>query len=203
MPQSKVSKASSSSASTCHTGHRQRMRERFEQVGLSGFAIHEILEMLLFPAISRINTNPIAHKLLGIYGTLENLLRHAVEDEPKSFSGQAYLAEVETALLTEMQQIPRPDPLTRSQIHVLAVFYLRRYPDRILFLNCSDTGVLQEIKLLLPTEEALREQIQLSGGLYHIAALQDTFSVHQLRDEIVSKKINLLSLKNDWSTAWM
>lgn len=201
MSQSKVSKAPSTS--NCHAGHRQRKREQFEQSGLDGFAIHEILEMLLYPAIRRINTNPIAHKLLDTYGTLENLLRHAVEEKPKSFAGQAYLATVETALLTEMQQIPRPDPLTSAQIYTLAVFYLRRYPDQILFLHCSDAGVLQEAKLILPTEEALREQIQLSGGHCHIAAVQDTFSLESLREGIVSEQTKLLLLAHDWSAVWL
>lgn len=203
MPKSEVSKNSGSSASTCHTGHRQRMRERFKKVGLDGFAIHEILEMLLFPAISRINTNPIAHRLLNTYGTLENVLRHAVEEDPKSFAGQAYLAQVEAALLTEMQQIPRPDPLTNAQIYTLAVFYLRRYPDQILFLHCSDNGILQEVKLILPTEEALREQIQLSGGHCHVAALQGTFSLKPLREEIVSEQTKLLLLAHNWSATWL
>lgn len=203
MPQSKGPKVLNPSASNCHAGHRQRMRERFAQNGLNGFAMHEILEMLLFPAIRRINTNPIAHKLLNTYGTLENLLRHAVEEKPESFAGQAYLAEVETALLSEMQQISRPDPLTESQIYVLATFYLRRYPDQVLFLCCSDAGILQEVKFCMPTEEALHEQIRLSGGHCHIAALRDTFSLEPLRNRMAWEQTKLLSLIDDWSAVWL
>ena len=31
-----------------HDGHRERMRERFEQFGGNGFTDHELLEMLLY-----------------------------------------------------------------------------------------------------------------------------------------------------------
>ena len=47
-----------------HAGHRERMRQRFQDTGLDGFAEHEILEMLLFYVVRRENTNTLAHKLL-------------------------------------------------------------------------------------------------------------------------------------------
>jgi DNA repair protein RadC len=34
-----------------HTGHRERLRRRFEQEGLNGFAPHEALELLLTYAL--------------------------------------------------------------------------------------------------------------------------------------------------------
>ena len=57
-----------------HAGHRERMRERFEQNGLEGFHDHEVLEMLLFHAIRRGDTNALAHELLREFGTLEGVL---------------------------------------------------------------------------------------------------------------------------------
>ena len=43
-------------------GHRSRMRKRYLTCGFSGFQEHEILELLLFYALPRVNTNPIAHQ---------------------------------------------------------------------------------------------------------------------------------------------
>ena len=57
-----------------HKGHRQRMRERFLQTGLNGFQEHEILEFLLFHAIPRRDTNPLAHRLLQRFGGLHEVL---------------------------------------------------------------------------------------------------------------------------------
>lgn len=51
------------------------MRERFAQNGLSGFAPHEALELLLYYAIPRRNVNPLAHNLLRHFGTLEAVLQ--------------------------------------------------------------------------------------------------------------------------------
>lgn len=57
-----------------HDGHRGRMRERFLETGLEGYQPHEILEMLLYYPIARKDTNPIAHRLLTRFGTLQNVL---------------------------------------------------------------------------------------------------------------------------------
>lgn len=47
-----------------HAGHRERLRRRFVAEGLDHFEPHVILEMVLFYAIPRKDTNPIAHSLL-------------------------------------------------------------------------------------------------------------------------------------------
>ena len=57
-----------------HTNHRQRLKNRFISQGLSGFDDHQILELLLFYAIPRIDTNPIAHRLLNEFGSLNGVL---------------------------------------------------------------------------------------------------------------------------------
>ena len=63
-----------------HDGHREKMRGRFLETGLDAFAEHEALELLLFYAIPRKDTNPIAHALMDRYGTLDAVLAAPVED---------------------------------------------------------------------------------------------------------------------------
>ena len=63
-----------------HDGHREKMRGRFLETGLDAFAEHEALELLLFYAIPRKDTNPIAHALMERYGTLDAVLSAPVED---------------------------------------------------------------------------------------------------------------------------
>lgn len=48
-------------------GHRDRLRQRFVAEGLDHFEPHVILEMILFYAIPRKDTNPIAHSLLHAF----------------------------------------------------------------------------------------------------------------------------------------
>ena len=63
-----------------HDGHREKMRRRFQETGLEGFADHEALELLLYYAIPRRDTNELAHRLLARYGSLAALLQAPVED---------------------------------------------------------------------------------------------------------------------------
>ena len=58
-----------------HGGHRERMRQRFmENGGFNGFQDHEILEMLLYYALPRRDTNELAHKMLAEFKDLDLLL---------------------------------------------------------------------------------------------------------------------------------
>lgn len=66
-----------------HDGHREKMRRRFLSGGLESFADHEALELLLFYAIPRRDTNPIAHELMDRYGSLSAVLSAPVEDLQK------------------------------------------------------------------------------------------------------------------------
>ena len=68
------------SKTNVHTGHRERLRERYQATGLEGFAEHEVLEMLLFSVIPQRDTNPIAHELLNRYGSLSAVLEADPED---------------------------------------------------------------------------------------------------------------------------
>lgn len=63
-----------------HDGHREKMRGRFLATGLEGFADHEVLELLLYYAIPRRDTNPIAHALVERYGSLRGVLSAPAED---------------------------------------------------------------------------------------------------------------------------
>ncbi len=63
-----------------HDGHRQRLRERYEKEGLDSFAPHEILELLLFYAIPRKDTNRLAHAILNKFGTLTNVFQASPEE---------------------------------------------------------------------------------------------------------------------------
>ena len=63
-----------------HDGHREKMRRRFLETELEGFADHEALELLLYYAIPRRDTNPIAHALMERYGSLSAVLNAPVDD---------------------------------------------------------------------------------------------------------------------------
>ena len=58
-----------------HAGHRQRLKKRFDAVGLKGFEEHTLLELLLFYAIPQKDTNALAHELIRRFGSLDGVLQ--------------------------------------------------------------------------------------------------------------------------------
>lgn len=54
-----------------HDGIARRKRERFLKQGADGLADHEVLELLLYYAIPRRDTNELAHRLIQHFGTLD------------------------------------------------------------------------------------------------------------------------------------
>ena len=57
-----------------HEGHRMRMIERLEK-SEETLQPHELLEMLLYNAVPRKNTNELAHELLDNFGSIQEILR--------------------------------------------------------------------------------------------------------------------------------
>ncbi len=63
-----------------HEGHRQRMINRFLNEGLQGFEDHQVLELLLFYAIPRKDTNETAHALIKAFGSISNVFEAEAEE---------------------------------------------------------------------------------------------------------------------------
>lgn len=63
-----------------HAGHRDNVRRRFLGEGLSCFADHNILEMILFYAIPRRDTNELAHRLIDHFGSFAAVFDADVRD---------------------------------------------------------------------------------------------------------------------------
>ncbi|MBI3798986.1 MAG: DNA repair protein RadC [Deltaproteobacteria bacterium] len=57
-----------------YTGHRRRLRERFEKSGLEGFADYEVVELLLTLAIPRSDVKQPAKDLIARFGSLRGIL---------------------------------------------------------------------------------------------------------------------------------
>ncbi len=63
-----------------HTSHRERMRERAERYGFDSFSDHEILEMLLYGARARGDTNETAHRLIEYFGSFDAVMEADMEE---------------------------------------------------------------------------------------------------------------------------
>ena len=78
-----------------HDGHRDRKREQFLRCGAESFADHEALELLLYYAIPRRDTNPIAHALMERFGSLQAVL----SAPPEELMETPYIKEKAAVLL--------------------------------------------------------------------------------------------------------
>ena len=84
-----------------HTGHRQRLKERFRQEGLDSFDELHVLELLLFYAIPQGDTNPLAHELLRRFGSLTGVLE-AKREELEQVKGLGEHSVTLLRLVTEL-----------------------------------------------------------------------------------------------------
>ncbi len=70
---------------TLHAGHRERMMQKILSAP-NGLLDHELLEVLLYNFLPRIDTNPIAHKLIQMFGSIEGVFSASIE-QLRSVSG--------------------------------------------------------------------------------------------------------------------
>ncbi len=133
-----------------HDGHRQRMRRRFLRSGLEGFDDLAILELILFYAIPRQDTNPIAHRLIDRYNTLAAVLEAPV-GELQKIEG---IGESTAILLSLFPAVARRHIVERSTVskafdtyekigdYLKGFFHGAR--DELVYLLCLD-GRLMEL----------------------------------------------------------
>ena len=86
-----------------HDGHRDRLRKRFLTHGLDVLQDHEVLELLLFYALPRKDTNDLARKLLKHFGSISAVLE-APLSELKAVGGIGDNAAVLLHLVTPLSR---------------------------------------------------------------------------------------------------
>src|SRR5436190_23504742 len=67
-------KDSPSEAKPHYHGHRERLRGRFRDAGADAVSDYELLEVLLYRTIPRIDTKPIAKDLIAKFGPFAEVL---------------------------------------------------------------------------------------------------------------------------------
>ena len=127
-----------------HDGHRERMRKQLKTSGMDSLSDVQVLEVLLYYAAPRGDTNPAAHALLTRFGTLDGVFS-APEAELKKVDGVGGAA---AQLIALVPQVARRCLMSRSaQIQVLDTTskcgqYLLPYfhgeHEEVVYLLCLD-----------------------------------------------------------------
>ena len=127
-----------------HKEHRQRLKNRFLKEGLDNFDELYVLELLLFYCIPRIDTNPIAHRLLEHFGSLPAVL-DATPAELEKIEGVGKNASTFLSLITQVgryYQVKQSSPgtvlrsLEQCGSYLVPYFFGREL--EVVFLLCLD-----------------------------------------------------------------
>lgn len=97
-----------------HDGHRERLKETYLENGLDRMNDIQALELLLFYAVARRDTNELAHALLARFGSLDALF-HASVEELEEVPGVGRHTAI---LLTMIPQLTKKSAVSRTgEIH--------------------------------------------------------------------------------------
>jgi DNA repair protein RadC len=134
------------------TGHRARLRERLLDAGPEGFHDYELVEYLLALTIPRVDTKPIAKRLLSTFGGIGPLLGASRESLARENLGEATIAALKIAHATALRLLEarienQPvlsswDALT-DYLHA-AMAHSRTEQVRVLFLNAKNMLIANE-----------------------------------------------------------
>jgi len=133
-------------------GHRARLRERLFEAGPAGFHDYELVEYLLALTIRRIDTKPLAKRLIHDFGGIGPLLSASVETlrrEGLSDTAIAALKIAEATALRMLEARVEQQPILSSwdalgdYLHA-RMAHRRTEEVRILFLNAKNMLIANE-----------------------------------------------------------
>jgi len=136
-------------------GHRERLRERFLKGGSDALADYELLELVLFRAIARIDLKPLAKELLKQFGSFAEVISAPIE-RLKSIKGLGEAAITELKLVeAAAHQLARGHikdrPVLSSWSSVLdycraAMAFADKEQLRVLFLDKRNRLIADELQ---------------------------------------------------------
>ncbi len=138
-----------------YAGHRQRLRERFRQGGAELMPDYELMELILFRAIPRRDTKPLAKAIIHKFGSFAEAISASEERLAEVDGlGEAAITEIKlvrAAALRMMQGELRKRPLLSSWDKVVeycraAMAHEPREEFRILFLDNRNRLLADEVQ---------------------------------------------------------
>ncbi|MBO5270336.1 MAG: hypothetical protein J6B77_06095 [Clostridia bacterium] len=110
-----------------HDGHRKRVKDKVKKFGFDPMYDHEVLELLLFYAIPRRDTNQLAHDLINHFGSLRDLMDADVADiENVSGMGESAAILIKTMYEMMLRYIKSADePIDVYDTFAKVVHYIR------------------------------------------------------------------------------
>jgi DNA repair protein RadC len=136
-------------------GHRLRMRQRLLKAGPEALADHEMLEMILFIALPRRDTKPLARALLGRFRTFGGVVGAPAAEllavDGIGEAGAAAVKLVQAAALRMMRQEVATQPVLSTwerltDYLMAAMGHERTEQFRVLFLDSRNKLIADEVQ---------------------------------------------------------
>lgn len=162
-------------------GHRQRLRERYLEGGIDALLEHEILELLLFYSIPRIDTKPIAHRLIDTYGSLKNVL--GASSESLKANGLSESSIVNIKLFNDMNRWLRRNGVVGKKFNDYNEIGL------LMVNELDDSGSEKLVVLMLNGKDEVIELKTICEGSFRSTAINMKSLVKSCLDRDAEKVI--------------
>jgi DNA repair protein RadC len=138
-----------------HSGHRQRLRDRFRKGGADALPDYELLELVLFRALPRRDTKGIAKRLLARFGSFAEVVNapdprlKEVQDVGDSVVTELKLIRAAALRLVRNDVVQRPALSSGKQVLDYlraAQGYEHREQFRIIFLDKRNRLIADEVQ---------------------------------------------------------
>lgn len=144
-------------------GHRARLRDKFSEAKGKGLADYELLELLLFLAIPREDTKPLAKALLQKFGSFPALLKAEkglILETPGAGAGVAHVIHLVQSIMGKaLQQEMMNKPVLASWQSVL---------DYCQFTMAGDQREAVRLLFLDRKNKIIADEVQQTGTVDHV-----------------------------------
>ena len=170
-----------------HENHRDRVKQRFLNESLDGFADHEVLEFLLFYAIPQKDTNPTAHLLLKHFGSLSAVFEADI-NQLTEVPGIGHHAATLIKMIPQLSRRYITDGIKSDvaydNVSKIGDYLIKRY------VGCSVETVLL---MLLDNKYHLIECVKVHEGSVNSAAI----STRKLAEIALFKRASMVVLAHN------
>lgn len=195
-----------------HLGHRSRAIKKF-LLSPQAFAEHEILETLLYYAIPRVDTNPLAHRLIKIFGSLDGVFGASYE---QLISIDGVGDKVASFLMLIGQVVKRTCENSKEKVKLKSTFEVKEWLVEFFSGKREESFVMvmldENYKLISYCEFSDKNAREVKAEIPEVIT---AFNVHKpkfaifshnhpskditpsVADQLATKKLNLLCEIND------
>jgi len=165
-----------------HKNHRERLRQRYLKSGIDSLAEHEVLELVLFYALPRVDTNDTAHRLLELFGSVSAVFEAPI-DELAGVRGLSYSSAALLKLIFDIN--------ARSLCASHTVKYMNDYDEvgKRLAEDFRYDSTERVVMVLLDSKDALIYIGTLSQGDFSSAKVSMRMLVHTVMLKNAAKVI--------------